>query len=441
MATLTPRLETSPEIAPSLAHGEWVPWVVLAGVVAVLGPAEAVTTRSFGTSGLGHYLAVTLLLAGAVGLSRRWPGLALGLVWLVGGFHMATGIRPLVTELVVVVVAFATARWGGLGTVWLAGLSIPMAAVIGVVFMGSGFILLSANAASSRLFPAAAAGLNRPEIWGAVSGVAILGIPWTVGLAMRSWDRARASRVSLGLAEADVASAQRESEQAREIARLREGQARLAHDVHDVVGHSLAVILAQAESAQYLRDDDPAALKATMATIADSARSSLQDVRQVLSATQQTATQQTAARAADLDRLVEGVRSSGREIIDSEVGAPRPLPPELAAVAYRVLQEMLTNAVRHGRPDRPVHVERHWPDGSWEGDLRIEVRNAEQARAAPVPEVPEVAEVAEQGGQGIEGMRRRLESVGGRLDVRRRSEGPDPTFTVTAWVPVRSSGA
>jgi signal transduction histidine kinase len=90
-------------------------------------------------------------------------------------------------------------------------------------------------------------------------------------------------------------------------------------------------------------------------------------------------------------------------------------------VAFRVLQEMLTNAIKHGRRDQPVHVERHW-----EGDLRIEVQNA----------VPEAAAAdGERDGQGLGGMRRRLEAVGGRLDVRRRTD--PPTFTATAWVPVR----
>jgi signal transduction histidine kinase len=83
---------------------------------------------------------------------------------------------------------------------------------------------------------------------------------------------------------------------------------------------------------------------------------------------------------------------------------------------------MLTNAIRYGRRDVPVLVERHW-----EGDLRIEVHNA----------VPDVPAPDERGGQGLAGMRRRLESVGGRLDVRRRSD--PPTFTATAWVPVRAA--
>jgi signal transduction histidine kinase len=121
-------------------------------------------------------------------------------------------------------------------------------------------------------------------------------------------------------------------------------------------------------------------------------------------------------------------------VISTEVGEPRPLPPELATVAYRVLQEMLTNAIRHGRRDEPLHVERHWQD-----ELRIEVRNVidmatvETRPMAAAPDRPPAP------GHGLEGMRRRLESVGGRLDVRPRTGAGDPTFTVTAWVPTRAA--
>jgi signal transduction histidine kinase len=197
-----------------------------------------------------------------------------------------------------------------------------------------------------------------------------------------------------------------------------------------VVGHSLAVILAQAESAQFRGDEDTEALKQTMANIATSARGSLEDVRQVLASTSGTAA--PPARQADIDSLVEGVRASGHEVVSTLVGIPQPMPPELEAVAFRVLQEMLTNAIKHGRRDRPVHVERHW-----EGDLRIEVQNA---MPAPLDETQPVASgswTGNGGGQGVEGMRRRLEAVGGRLDVRRRTD--PPTFTATAWMPVRTA--
>jgi signal transduction histidine kinase len=117
----------------------------------------------------------------------------------------------------------------------------------------------------------------------------------------------------------------------------------------------------------------------------------------------------------------------------AEVGVPQPLPPELEVAAHRVVQEMLTNAIKHGRRDRPVHVERHWPEGSWDRDLRIEVRNvAEHASDETQP----LQVVNGAPGQGLDGMKRRLDAVGGRLDVRRREDHGEPTFTATAWVPV-----
>ena len=102
-------------------------------------------------------------------------------------------------------------------------------------------------------------------------------------------------------------------------------------------------------------------------------------------------------------------------------------------VAFRVLQEMLTNAIKHGQRDQPVLVERHW-----EGELRIEVRNVIDTSAPETQPLAMAEPVPEHRGQGLDGMRRRLESVGGRLDVRRRAEAGGPTFTATAWVPVRS---
>jgi signal transduction histidine kinase len=234
--------------------------------------------------------------------------------------------------------------------------------------------------------------------------------------------RARASRA------AQLAAEEREA-QAAEIARLRSEQARLAADVHDVVGHSLAVVLAQAESGQYLPADDPARLKETLAIIATSARTSLQDVRAVLAPPD--ASGATAYRSRSLDDLLEGARRSGQEVRATESGRPRPLPPELEQVAYRVLQEMLTNAIRHGRRDTPVVVDRTWAE-----ELRIRVVNevvdeVAGVAAGPAPAAPDGA--PEHGGRGLPGMRDRLRSVGGRLEV-----VAEPTsFTATAWLPVR----
>ncbi|TQK68668.1 sensor histidine kinase [Nocardioides sp. SLBN-35] len=385
----------------------WLPDVIAGAAAFVIGLLEI--GRSY-DAGRWPALVVVIGVAVAVGLSRRLPAAALAVAWGTGIVQVAVGVDPMLTEMLLAVVAFGCARWGWPPTVWLSGLSIPLSAVIAVL-MWSPYAFYDAL----RLL-----GVDRLAIdsysrydWRLAAGLvgfALLATPWLLGLALRFAARSQDSRRSQVAAEA-------QRDQAEEIARLREEQAQLARDVHDVVGHSLAVILAQAESAQYLEDADTQGLKTTMANIAGSARSSLEDVRQVLSSTSDTTTQ--AAQQTDLDSLVDGVRASGHEVVTTEVGTPQPMPPELAVVAFRVLQEMLTNAIKHGRRDQPVHVERHW-----EGDLRIEVQNAVLPGDSPG------------GGQGLDGMRRRLEAVGGRLDVRRRAD--PPTFTATAWVPVRN---
>jgi signal transduction histidine kinase len=113
-------------------------------------------------------------------------------------------------------------------------------------------------------------------------------------------------------------------------------------------------------------------------------------------------------------------------VVVTEVGIPHELPRETGTVAYRVVQEMLTNAIKHGRRDQPITVERHWPAEGFADTLRIEVTNMTDA-------APDDAGT----GQGLDGMRRRLDAVGGHLDVRRREQPAGVSFTVTAFVPVR----
>jgi len=144
-----------------------------------------------------------------------------------------------------------------------------------------------------------------------------------------------------------------------------------------------------------------------------------------------TSTQQAVPRPGGMDELVDNLRSSGHDVDLVEVGTPRPLPPELDTVAYRVLQETLTNAIRHGRRDQPPSVERHWHD-----ELRLQVRNAVDATDDETP--PLRAAGTAHGGHGLDGMQRRLASVGGRLYVQRHDGDVDVTFTATAWIPLRT---
>jgi len=374
--------------------------------------------------------------AAAVVLPRRAPAVALGLAWVIGILQVNSQTPILLIEGALAVVAFGVARWGRPATVVAAGLSTLAAPILVVLMVREPFLYPVFNPTASDVSFRAATRLGTTwEIVLGIATLAILGLPFLAGLATRFLDQAIEARRSMARAELEAARAHREMEQAQEIARLRAEQSRLARDVHDVVGHSLAVILAQAESAQYFDDRDTARLKATMATIADSARGSLRDVRQVLTP----AAPRTQPRPDGLDSLLDGLRAAGHEVDSTEFGTAQPLPPDLDVVAHRVLQEMLTNAIKYGRRDHPVRVERHW--GDFGGDLRLEVSNIVDELSDGGPD--EAVDPAPSGldrGQGLLGMRRRLDAVGGRIDVRRRRSPDGTVFTATAWVPVRTGG-
>jgi signal transduction histidine kinase len=404
----------------------WRPWLpaIAALVVLAIGFTEAallwaMTQGAPGslpapTTGRMDGFAVALAVAFAVGLCRRAPGAALGLVWGLGLFHVRFGVPIMLTEVALTAVFFAGARWGRPPTVVTSALSVPLAVVVAFVLHDGRLITLQLLVGGLRLD-----GFLRqdPTLPLALSliGLLVVAAPWPAGLVMRFLERASTSQASMLAAEEAAAGARRETEHAREIAQLRDQQTSLARDVHDVVGHSLAVILAQAESGQYLHDS--ATLKTTLQTIATSARSSLQDVRQVLSSTQDT--NAGTDDAGWFDSLIAGVRGSGHGIIAASQGPPRHLPRETVTVAYRVFQEMLTNAIKHGRRDRPITAEQHWPQSPPE-TLRVTVTNEVCGDDPASP------------GRGLDGMRRRLEAIGGRLDVRRDGS----TFTVDAYLPV-----
>ena len=419
-----------------MTETDWRPWLpegIAALSVFAIGLAEAYLTWAItGDHPRQVGLALVVGVAVAVGLCRRAPGAGLGLVWAMGLFHVVSGAPIMLFEFALTAVFFGGARWGRTATMVLSALSVPLAVVVAFVLHDHAILILDLLLRESRLRPGVIQ--YDPTIRLALSliGLLLVAGPWPAGLVMRFLDRASTSRESMLAAEEAAAGAWRETEHAREIAHLRDQQTRLARDVHDVVGHSLAVILAQAESGQYL--EDTAKLKKTMQTIATSARSSLQDVRQVLSSTQQATTMP--GDVGKFDGLINGVRGSGHEIIATELGTPRQLPRETEAVAYRVLQEMLTNAIKHGRRDQPIVAERHWPAaqpaGGFADTLRIEVSNMTQGGQGEAAGSP-----AGGAGRGLDGMRRRLESIGGHLDVRRREQPAGTTFTVTAWMPVQ----
>ena len=288
----------------------------------------------------GGYL-VVLGMAVAAGLYRRSPEAALALVWLSCAFQVLTGLDVMLDPARGASWRSARPLRADGGRVAQRALD-PRGAVIAIAYVarpGHRSTLLRRRPASA----AARLLLRRRPGSSGCAPLCLLAIPWLVGLVLRIGAQARTSP-----AQAAADAPRQARSQAEEIAQLREEQARLARDVHDVVGHSLAVILAQAESAQFLQDADTEALKRTMENIATSARSSLQDVRQVLT----TAHGRRPRRDRRPRQPDRGRASGGHEVPSTVVGTPQPLPPELEVVAFRVLQEMLTNAIKHGRRER-----------------------------------------------------------------------------------------
>lgn len=392
---------------------------VVGAVVGLAGAYEASLAAMYSSGNL-QYVSMLFggvlasgLLAVAVAISRRVPNAALALVWgsLVAQMIFRCGF--LWVHAAVIVVMYFAARTGDRSTMWAALISVPAGPLMSALFViSNGRHPLSVV---GGLFP-------HPTAVFAAAAALILGSSWLLGLAARRQQEAGLSSAALVVAEEERSLAQQEREQAQEIARLMEARTALARDVHDVVGHSLAVILAQAESVAYLPDSDRDGVKTAVANIAAAARNSLQEVREVLGTAEG---ENAPADRLDLWSLVESVRSSGREVVVEERGIPVELDAAATMVRYRATQELLTNALRHGSANAVISLTHTWGD-----DLTIEVSNAVDA-----------AQVWNSEGRGLEGMRQRLARVRGTLEIKRTDSGCDRVFLARCVVPLPKESA
>jgi signal transduction histidine kinase len=436
-------MEERPAWRPRLSASTWFD-VLLGLAVAVVGIIE--TTSEFPPGITAQRCLLPAGIGVAVALYRERPGAALAVAWITCAYQVLSGQDLIIAEFAIVVIAYGTARYGSVPVLWASVASVPAAYAIA---LATPHLFTAGNIADLTIRAANRLGESsiRPQVLLVTAAAGVLVLPWLLGFALRMRDRAVASQAASAAAERDRAEAEDQRAQAQQLAEARAEQTRLARDVHDVVGHSLAVILAQAQSGDYLPADDPERLKQAMRNIADSARASLQDVRRILAATSGDprdaggAARTAGPRSGDLDRLLDDVRNAGLDIRETVTGTARPLPPELATAVYRVTQEMLTNAIKHGAPDAPVYVRRDWTDG-----LAIEVSNLARA-GGPDPTAAgdddgesaagAAGELEEAGGRGLDGMRQRLAAAGGTLTVSEDlTPGDRPVFTVRGWLPL-----
>ena len=198
--------------------------------------------------------------------------------------------------------------------------------------------------------------------------------------------------------------AQRELGRERRLAAAEE-RTRIARDLHDSAAHAINVILVQAGAARLLQGRDPDAVRAALSTIEDVARETIGEIDVLVRGLREdrdSAEVEPPPGLAALDALAERYRAAGLAIDVHVGGYLRPLPRGVDQAAYRILQESLTNAARHG--DGAARVDVHYGDG--EVELMI---------ANPVGATVNGAPAA--GGHGILGMRERAALLGGTLDA------------------------
>ncbi|WP_205698764.1 sensor histidine kinase [Conexibacter sp. SYSU D00693] len=204
---------------------------------------------------------------------------------------------------------------------------------------------------------------------------------------------------------------------------LADEQARIARELHDVLAHSVSVIVVQAAAADDVFDDRPDQARAALRAIEAAGRDALGELRRLLSAVRPGAEEEATApapRLAELDALAAPLRHAGLEVAVRRDGEARPLPAGVELSAYRIVQEALTNTLRHA--------------GATRADVRLHY--APEALELEVVDDGRGAAAATRTGRGISGMRERAALVTGTLEA---GPHPDGGFRVHARLPVEAA--
>jgi signal transduction histidine kinase len=211
---------------------------------------------------------------------------------------------------------------------------------------------------------------------------------------------------------------------------LLEERQRIARELHDVVAHHMSVIAIQAEAAPYKVPDPPPELVESFADIRVSALSGLSELRRVLGVLRSEASEVAPQPGLDdLGGLIDSARVGGVTVTSSVNGTARPLPEGVDLSAYRIVQEALSNAMRHA-PGSAVQVKLYYGDAA----LVIEVRNdGVPDRDDDTADLPIGNGLRAGGGHGIIGMRERAAMLGGNLQAGPTGKGE---FLVTAALPL-----
>jgi signal transduction histidine kinase len=379
-----------------------VPWLVLdfaaaAVLVAVLVRDAATRAADFGVP-TWLTLTAAVLVASPVAVRRVWPVTVLAVVLAANCVVAAAGVGG--STFVIVALALYTVAVSRPPR-----RSVPLLAVALVV----GTAAVMAGVLASPYPP----GLQvRFDVFAAT--IAVIAAGWALGAARRAQLLAAAC------------AAQQATRRAVADERLR-----IARELHDVIAHSMSLITAKAAVANYLTDSQPDGVRDALTVIEDTGRHALAEMRRMLGALRSDTPERDPGGASgerapapglpDLAVLAEHAEQAGVSV-DMDVPDAADLPDGVALAAYRIVQEALTNVVKHAAPTScRVHVARTGPE------VLIDVIDAGGHRRSGPPAA---------GGHGIIGMRERAALFGGEFEA---GPGPDGGFRVTARLPLAAA--
>ncbi|MGY2745325.1 sensor histidine kinase [Arthrobacter sp. UYCu723] len=233
---------------------------------------------------------------------------------------------------------------------------------------------------------------------------------WAVGVAVNNVSRSR---------KAQLAAEARLRETATELA-LEQERNRIARELHDVLAHSLTVIVAQADGIRFIHRTEPESVEEASTVIAEAARTALVETRRLIEGFSTEITEQPGQRVENLVILAGRLSSSGMPVQIETTGQPWHLTPLQHLTVYRLAQESLTNAFKHADRGKGTRLHLVWTATTLELRVRSSLFNSPAAQ----PEAPT-------SGRGIAGMKARAAAAGGWVETVRGEE----TFEVMAFLP------
>jgi signal transduction histidine kinase len=319
-------------------------------------------------------------------LRRRWPSFSVLVV--LGALALESRLAQEATESIAVLPPVMLAFWVA-GTIEDRARS----TAIGVAGAVLGLVIVAANPGP----------LHVADV---VFLAVFMGAPFAAGATLRSREEHAADL------ERRAAALERERDE-RDRAVVAEERARIARELHDIVGHSIGVMMAQTGAARFLVDDEPDRAREALLVVEDAGRQALIEMRRMLAILRDDEASDVLGPQpglGDLRELVASSRASGLDVELTMEGDSAPSSVGVELAAYRIVQEALTNARRHGGKTHASVLVRRSP-----GALELTVVNDGAVAGS--------ADGEQGGGHGVIGMRERVALYGGRLEVGPRTGG------------------